>query len=101
MEPLPGCRLDLGRERPPQGASLVLYPCQHKRAQVPFQGGVLIDLKGSHSPFSTSDLKQGKGSIFIYPAKLPSCNTNISDRTFKRNRWLQLHRNLGSSGLRS
>ena len=75
MEPLPGCRLDPGRERPPRGASLVLYSCQHERSPVPFQGGVLIDLKGSHSPFFNFDLKQGRGSIFIYPAKLPSCNT--------------------------
>ena len=42
MEPLPGCRLDPGRERPPRGASLVLYSCQHERSPVPFQGGVLI-----------------------------------------------------------
>ena len=56
MGPLPGSWQDPGRERPPRGSRLVLYFCQHEGAQVPFQGGVLIDLTGSHSPFSTSDL---------------------------------------------
>ena len=66
MEPLPGCRLDPGRERPPRGASLVLYSFQHERSPVPFQGGVLIDLKGSHSPFSTLILnKEGAAFSFI------------------------------------
>ena len=65
MEPLPGCRLDPGRERPHRGASLVLYSCQHERARVPFRGGVLIDLKGSHSLFSTLILNK-EGALFSF-----------------------------------